>query len=259
MMKLHSMGMNYRHDGDFEINRPNGSGDNLIVVFKTAAEAELDGKIVRVLPDSAVLYSKGAPQIYRASGAVYVNHWIHMDCCENEDFHSTTGLPFDKIVKLTNTAEAEDIMHILGRESISDTPSKEHCADLLIRMLLLKLGDSCLTPGKAAANPHYSELRRLRAELYNSAGRFASVEQIAAEVRLSPSHFQRLYREQFGVSCYEDLLSAKTKAAQYYLENTDMTVKEISAACGYENDVCFMRRFKQRTGLTPTEYRKKIK
>lgn len=256
MMKFHAMGMNYRHKGDFEINRPNGTGDNLLLIFKTAAELELNGKTVRVLPDSAVLYSVWTPQIYRPNGDLYVNHWIHMDCCENDDFHLTTGLPFNKAVKLTNTDEAEDIMRMIGREELSELPSKEQYMDLLIRMLLLKVGDGCRSENSAeTANPHRIALTMLRADIYNSVGQFSSVEELAARINLSPSYFQRLYKEQFGVSCYEDLLSARTKAACYYLKNTDMSVKEIASACGYENDVCFMRRFRQRTGLTPTEYR----
>lgn len=255
MMTLNAMGMNFRHGRDFEINRPHGSGDNLLIIFKTAAIAEIDGVPQNVLPNSAILYSVGAPQIYRACADIYVNHWIHMDCCEADNFHKTTGLTFNKIIRLSGTAEAEDIMHIMSREELSDLPSKNRYMDLLIKMLLLKLGDSGRNSPAIVTNSHYSELRQLRADIYSSPGQYGSIESIAGKVNLSPPHFQRLYREQFGVSCYEDLLSAKTKAAQYYLKNTNMTVKEISSACGYENDVCFMRRFKQRTGLTPTKYR----
>lgn len=250
------MGMNFRHGRDFEINRPHGSGDNLLVIFKTAAVIELDGVLQNVPPESAVLFSAGVPQIYRACADIYINHWVHMDCCEKDGFHKTTGLTFNKIVKLANLTEAEDIMHMMSREELSDLPSKGRYMDLLIKMLLLRLGDSGRSSHAAATKPHYSELRQLRAEIYSSPGQYGSIDGIAVKVNLSPPHFQRLYKEQFGVSCYEDLLSAKTKAAQYYLKNTNMTVKEISSACGYENDVCFMRRFKQRTGLTPTEYRK---
>lgn len=256
MMTLNEMGMNFRHGRDFEINRPQGSGDNLLVIFKTAAVIEIDGITQNVLPDSMILFSVDAPQIYRACADIYVNHWIHMDCCEKDDFHKTTGLTFNKIIRLANSAEAEDVMHMMSKEELSDLPSKDRYMDLLIKMLLLRLGDSGRSSPPIVTNPHYSELRQLRAEIYSSPGQYGSIDSIALKVSLSPPHFQRLYKEQFGVSCYEDVLSAKTKAAQYYLKNTNMTVKEISSACGYENDVCFMRRFKQRTGLTPTEYRK---
>lgn len=257
MMTLNAMGMNFRHNRDFKINRPHGSGDNLLIIFKTAAAVEIGGVQQTVLPDSAVIYSMGTPQIYGACGDVYVNHWVHMVCCEADEFHDNTGLLFNNIVHISETAEIEDIMHMMSREELSNSPSKVRYMDLLIRMLLLKIGESSKSGSSFAANPHYSELRQLRTEIYNSPGQYGSVDTIAGKVCLSPSHFQRLYKEQFGVSCYEDLLSAKTKMAKYYLKNTNMTVREISDLCGYENDICFMRRFKQRTGLTPTGYREK--
>jgi AraC family transcriptional regulator of arabinose operon len=79
---------------------------------------------------------------------------------------------------------------------------------------------------------------------------------MAERLALSPSYFQTLYRAEFGVSCYEDVLRAKTRLAQYYLANTTMTVREISGLCGFENDVHFMRQFRKRTGLTALEYRR---
>ena len=78
---------------------------------------------------------------------------------------------------------------------------------------------------------------------------------MARSASLSPSYFQALYKAQFGVSCYEDVLTARIRAAKYYLRTTQLSVKEISALCGCENPEHFMRQFRTRTGLTPTEYR----
>ena len=68
-----------------------------------------------------------------------------------------------------------------------------------------------------------------------------------------------MYRAEFGVSCYEDVLRAKTGLAEYYLANTDMQVREIAALCGFENDVHFMRQFKRRYNMTPSQFRQKNK
>ena len=84
------------------------------------------------------------------------------------------------------------------------------------------------------------------------------MENMAARLSLSPSYFQTLYRAEFGVSCYEDVLRAKTELAEYYLANTLMTVREISGLCGFENDVHFMRQFRRRTGMTALEYRRSV-
>ena len=81
---------------------------------------------------------------------------------------------------------------------------------------------------------------------------------MAARLALSPSYFQTLYRAEFGVSCYEDVLRAKTSLAQYYLANTSMTVRQIAMLCGFENDVHFMRQFRKRTGQTALQYRRSV-
>lgn len=44
--------------------------------------------------------------------------------------------------------------------------------------------------------------------------------------------------------------------AKKMLKETDLLIKEISLAVGYEDDHVFMRRFKKYTGKTPGQYRK---
>ena len=66
-MELHALGLNYSHDGSFDIRRPNGSGDNLLLIFKSSAVVRLHGREYSVSPDSAILYKKGTEQIYRAA------------------------------------------------------------------------------------------------------------------------------------------------------------------------------------------------
>lgn len=133
--------------------------------------------------------------------------------------------------------------------------------DLLIKMLFLKIGENCradASDADAGVSVHCQELRSLRAEIYSGAEGAAqarSVSELAARLHLSPAHFQKLYKKQFGVSCFEDMLNARIAAAKYYLINTSLTVGEISALCGYENEVHFMRQFKKRTGCTPTQFR----
>ena len=76
-MELHALGLNYSHDGSFDIRRPNGSGDNLLLIFKSSAVVRLHGREYSVSPDSAILYKKGTEQIYRACKGFYINHWLH--------------------------------------------------------------------------------------------------------------------------------------------------------------------------------------
>lgn len=256
IMKIHAIGLDMHHFGDFCIDRPNGSGDDLLIIFKTNAIITVDGEDIIAPPDSAVLYPIGAHQHYRTACNTYINHFLHFEGLDNDELR--TALPLGRLIGLENIEEVEELLRMISREHMSDSANKEQYMDMLIKMLILKLSD-CISDGisPVGKNPHSAKLNALRAEMYSSAGQFSSVEQLAQKLNFSPSHFQQLYKSFFGVSCYEDLLTAKIKMAQYYLRSTKLSVKEISAMCGYENDVCFMRQFKKRVGVTPTEYRSK--
>ena len=87
---------------------------------------------------------------------------------------------------------------------------------MFIRMILMlfSVGGGEISDGELT----YSEqLRQLRADIYSNAGGFGSVRQLADRINLSPSYFQTVYKKQFGVSCYEDIISARVQSGQYYL------------------------------------------
>lgn len=250
-MELHTMGISYRHEGDFYIERPHGSGDNLLLIFKTPAFVVYEGEKLIVPPDSAVVYSKGSPQIYGGCGDEYVNHWVHFDCNEADIFFERIGAAFDRPCAITSIASAEQALEMLSLESVSQSGRRAECCDLLLRLLITYTAAG----EQPNRSPHSEALKRLRAEIYSSPSGTFSISELAARVALSPSHFQTVYKSQFGVSCYEDVLRAKHSAAKHYLEATNFTVKKIAELCGYENDVHFMRQFRLRSGVSPSEFR----
>ena len=253
-MLLHALGMDYRHDSDFFINRPQGSGDDLIIIFKTPAAVCLNGIDTEVKADTAVVYSKGTPQIYGACGTEYANHWVHFDMQGDNAFLQRINLPADTIIEIIDISSVESVMRMLSVQALSDDANKDECTSLLLRLLLAKLGGVNETSRQRSV--HYNELCTLRSEIYREPMAEYTVEKLAEKMSLSPPHFQALYKNEFGVSCYEDVLNARMEKAKYYLKNTSLSVKEVAELCGYANDVHFIRQFKQRTGMTAGQFRK---
>jgi len=240
-MELHALGLNYSHDGSFDIRRPNGSGDNLLLIFKSSAVVRLHGREYSVSPDSAILYKKGTEQIYRACKGFYINHWLHFDC--DDMLTRDYSLPYDTIFMLSDAEKTEDILSTISRLSLSESGRREDYIELMLRMLLIRLGEE-YSLSKSGQPPrkrsHYADaLERLRADIYSSPSGSRNIADMAKTLSVSPSHFQ--------------------KNAEYYLLSTDMTVKNIAAVCGYENDVHFMRQFKRRYNMTPSQFRQKNK
>jgi AraC-like DNA-binding protein len=82
-----------------------------------------------------------------------------------------------------------------------------------------------------------------------------SLAAIARTVNLSPEHFHRLFREQFQTTPFEYLLRRRLSKAHRLLLEGKLSVKEVAAACGYDDPYYFSRLFRQRRGVTPRDVR----
>lgn len=90
-------------------------------------------------------------------------------------------------------------------------------------MILMKNSESSRTEPNTEKS-RISALEMLRTDIYSNAGSYSNIYQLAEKMNLSPSYLQAIYKKKFGISCYEDILSAKIRTGQYYLSTTDMTV-----------------------------------
>ena len=84
-----------------------------------------------------------------------------------------------------------------------------------------------------------------------------NIEALTRSMGLSKSHFHRIYKELFGTSCKEDIISSRLEKVKWLLDNTSLTVSQIAEESGYSNTSHFIRQFSSRTGLTPSAYRRK--
>lgn len=82
------------------------------------------------------------------------------------------------------------------------------------------------------------------------------IDDIAAIMGYSPKYMSRVFKQETGMRFNDYRLQLKIEKAKEYLEITDYRIKHIAYDLGYENSESFVRIFKKRTGLTPSEYRK---
>ena len=81
--------------------------------------------------------------------------------------------------------------------------------------------------------------------------------QLACDYRISYDHFRRCFQEYAGKPLYEFLLEKRLALADSLLRKSRCSIKEISEQCGFHRQAEFARFVKLRTGLTPSELRKK--
>jgi len=85
-----------------------------------------------------------------------------------------------------------------------------------------------------------------------------SLDTIASSVHLSKYHFLRIFKETLGISPMKRLLHVRLSAAKDLLGRTDLSIKDIAMAVGYENALTFSRVFKNSENISPTDYRNNV-
>lgn len=84
-----------------------------------------------------------------------------------------------------------------------------------------------------------------------------SLETIAEQLHISPSHLSRTFKKVRGESLTEYINHCRIEKAKEYLKTTDTLTYEIAELVGYNDPAYFSSIFKKHTGMSPTEYRDK--
>ena len=74
------------------------------------------------------------------------------------------------------------------------------------------------------------------------------------QIPRSPSYTQRIFRAAFGCSPQAYLLDLRIRIAKNLLRTYDLTISETAHMCGFADPKYFARRFRQATGMTPTQF-----
>lgn len=256
-MKLLSIGYDFRHGDAFELSRPNGLNEYLLLIIRSRAVFEMNGEAFELSPDSMILVDKNEPHSFRADHEVFINDWITFDLTREE--HAAL---FDRQIKLNTffhsyqVGSVSNAIKMMQDEVQSVGAYKTANLYLLFDLVLNKLKElsTCLLFDKK----YYRELELIRNEIYAHPQGEYSVAALALHANLSRSYFQYLYRSYFHVSPIADVINSRVEYSKQLLASTECSVTEISELCGYKSSAQFIKQFKLMTKTTPFQYRKQL-
>lgn len=123
------------------------------------------------------------------------------------------------------------------------------CASIL-QEIILDIAKSELD--KANKSPLKASLKYIHS-FYTSK---IDIPYLAKIENLSNSRYVTVFKKQTGKSPNEYIIDLRLQFAKSLLENTKMSIKQISEKVGYTDQYFFSRLFKKHTGVSPQKYRK---
>src|SRR5690606_20610731 len=122
---------------------------------------------------------------------------------------------------------------------------------------LCRLGGASFAPAKGGL-ASWAERRcieLMRARLSED----ISLDELAAEARLSPYHFARMFKQSVGVPPRVYLTRLRMERSCELLEMTDLPVTEIALEVGYSSNQVLARVFFKHRHMSPSDYRRAVR
>lgn len=238
------------HDGAFRVLREHGHPVYLLLLIKTPAYFETQGREALTPPDVAVLFRPGQRHCYRAAEERYADCWMLFSASALPLFE---GFPFGVPVPMRGKERFYGLFRTVCDEFYGNrrnrTPVIDHLVSALLEMLSseIELRDALFYPMLA-----------LREEIFRLPANRWTVPAAAGQLGVSCGYFHLLYKKYFDTTFLADVVRARIQNAQELLLATRESVERIAERCGYLNTEHFIRQFRQQTGTTPARYRRSL-
>ncbi|MCO5384957.1 MAG: AraC family transcriptional regulator [Desulfosporosinus sp.] len=85
-----------------------------------------------------------------------------------------------------------------------------------------------------------------------------TIDELSQEFCISTTALKSLFKEIYGKPIFTYMKDYRIQRAKALLIETDYNISEIATIVGYESQSKFGVVFRDKTGLTPSEYRKKL-
>ena len=102
-------------------------------------------------------------------------------------------------------------------------------------------------------------VNKLKEYILNHLNEDLTRSRLAASINFSEDYVARFFRAETGKTISEYVMEQRMEKAKYYLDETQMSIGDISFEVGYNNFSYFSKTFKMYTGKTPNEYRARKK
>ena len=215
------------------------------LLYVSEGEIIIDGESLK--SGDSYLYFPNEPHKYtykKTENSRY--YWLHFVGREVAHILFRYGVNKGVIRNNWRKMEKDMIFNMLSEEiSGCNETASDYATSLFFSLL------SLLSP-KQKRHRFYKAV----SELQKAEG--SSITDIATMYNMTPPHFIRSFKSEYGVTPNEYRQNYRIFQAINLLMTTNLSVCVISEQCGFNDQFYFSRIFKKRTGVSPTAYRKTI-
>lgn len=153
-------------------------------------------------------------------------------------------------------AEIEFILSAMLREQKAGLVSSDTVMASYLNILLTKMCRKASAANENIVNDIWNSLKSYIDECPEE---HITLSSLAAKSFYNPSYFSRAFKQKFGMSPVEYIRDKRIDKAIALLISDNISIDEIIENVGFSDRSAFYHCFSKKTGMTPSEYRIKIK
>ena len=173
------------------------------------------------------------------------------------------GARFIKVELLAEKAErsavvkdvaADDFLRHLFEELRSCDRDETYAELLAMTALHLLQKNGRTIPPIAASPANHLAMQAVRM-IYENYCKPMTLDEAAGALFVSPQYLSKVFKNMVGVGFSQFISELRLNRAAYLLTSTTYPITQICFECGFGNLSHFLRRFKQKFGVSPSDYR----
>ncbi len=177
-----------------------------------------------------------------------------------EELDGPLPLPVSSRSGLHDHAVSE-ILNLLFAEVESGGASGTLYAESLAHALAVRflfLGEHLPTQSRSTAILPQRKLRNIQDLIESRLAADLTLQELAAEIGYSRSHFLRMFRATTGMTPHRYVLKRRVERARQLLEQVELSIAEVAFSCGFSSQAHLTVAFRNEFGITPAEYRRQL-
>jgi len=203
------------------------------------------GQMFAVFPHNIVKYQADKEDPWH-----YI--WVIFSGDEAKEILSEASLSIkDPVFEPHNGEKILSVMRSMQKERSADMSENLKFTSLLYEFMSLMTAKSGNLSEANENSYFYLATRFIKAHFSED----ITVDKIASFVGLSRKYLYTVFKKECGSSPQQYLIDYRMEKAREFLMNKELSVGNVSYSVGYEDPLVFSKMFKQKNGISPTQYR----
>lgn len=217
--------------------------------YTAGANLQIADRSIDLTPDEIILIP-GDYSFKRSCNGNLIEHlWICF-------FYSQNVAPEQDIpivIKVNDTLKCllRDLRALLEQNDLN-ADKCYHCSQALLYTIMTM-------PEIKWSAPIPDVLIKVLSQIKNNIRSKLTTQKLAEHAKMSPKTFYRTFKKHFGKAPGEYIIEQRIRYAENLISSSDMTFDEIAELSGFNYRESFSRTFKKVIGVSPNEFKRRLK